>query len=55
MPLIHMMTLFIPMMTLLVQEKRMLDDLYAAEGCSVDEYAAALEKVRLPLRTALIP
>ena len=30
---------------LLAQEKMMLDDLSSAEGCSVDEYAAALEKV----------
>ena len=30
---------------LLAQEKVMLDDLNEADGCSVDEYAAALEKV----------
>ena len=30
---------------LLQQEKLMLDDLREADGCSVDEYAAALEKV----------
>ena len=28
------------------QEKMMLEDLKSADGCSVDEYAAALEKVR---------
>ena len=30
---------------LLAQEKMMLDDLKEADGCSVDEYASALEKV----------
>ena len=30
---------------LLQQEKDMLDDLKDADGCSVDEYASALEKV----------
>ena len=30
---------------LLQQERMMLDDLKDADGCSVDEYASALEKV----------